>query len=89
MVARIFKHDLLLVVGNVNASVGCDKQGIERAIRKHGLRIIKQNEERLMNLYLVSSLVLGCTLFTHKDIHKETWNSADGKKSNQITSALA
>lgn len=36
VINRIRKYNLLLMMGNFNAKVGCDNQGIKRAMEKHG-----------------------------------------------------
>ena len=45
---------------------------------------MNENEERLVDFFIDFDLVTGGTLFQHKDIHKLTWKSTDGKIVNQI-----
>ncbi|CAG2222390.1 unnamed protein product [Mytilus edulis] len=40
--------------------------------------------ERLANMCSTNGLVIGGTLFKHKDIHKITWNSPNNRDKNQI-----
>ena len=42
------------------------------------------NGERLVELCARNNLVTGGTLFTHRDIHKLTWISPNGRDRNQI-----
>lgn len=42
------------------------------------------NGERICNFYSGNGLVETGTLFPHKDIHKLTWGSPDGKTLNEI-----
>ena len=50
---------------------------------KNGLNIT-DNGERLIDICQENNLVIGGTLITHKDIHKLTWTSPDGKTQSQI-----
>ena len=54
-----------------------------RAMRKTRCGKMNENEERLVDYCLDIDLVIGGTLFQHKDIHNLTW-SPDGKTVNQI-----
>ena len=40
--------------------------------------------ERLVDFCLNNNYVIGGTIFAHRDIHKLTWKSPDGRTSNQI-----
>ena len=46
------------------------------------------NGERLCEFSQLNGLIITGTLFPHKDIHKATWTSADGRVSNQIDHLL-
>ena len=59
------------------------------AIGRHSLHpTCNENGVRLASLALERGLVIGGTIFQHKDIHKITWNSADGVTRNQIDHIL-
>ena len=45
---------------------------------------ITDNGERFIDICQENNLVIGGTLFTHKDIHKLTWTSPDRKTQSQI-----
>lgn len=46
-------------------------------------KLTNDNRQRLTNFAASSDLVIGATLFLHKDIHKLTWISPDGFTINQ------
>jgi len=49
---------------------------------------INDNGVRTVNLATSKNLVLKCTMFSHRNIHKHTWTSLDGKSHNQIDQIL-
>lgn len=51
---------------------------------KQGVGTRSDNGERFVELCNHYNMVIGGTLFAHKDIHKVTWFSNDGKTRNQI-----
>ena len=67
-------HDMLMVVGDLNARPGNNNSDRER-VGKHGIGNVKENGERLCNFCEENNMVIGSTLFQHKDIHKMTWTS--------------
>ena len=81
---KIPKHDLVIVMGDLNAKVGHNNQGLERVMGKHGCGIMNENGEHLVDFCGLNNLVIGGTLYPHKDIHKLTWVSPGGRSQNQI-----
>ncbi|XP_025085353.1 uncharacterized protein LOC112558855 [Pomacea canaliculata] len=77
-------HDLLIVMGDMNAKVGNDNTHVERAMGRHGCGCMNENGERLVELCTMYNLVIGGTLFPHRNVHKLTWCSPNGRDSNQI-----
>ena len=49
---------------------------------------MNSNGERLIDFCKVNNLVITGTIFPHKDSHKNTWTSPDGKTYNQIDNIL-
>lgn len=83
-VSRVPQHDLLLIMGDINAKVGSDNSNCEAAMGKHGCGNINDNGERLVDFCLNNNCIIGGTTFPHKNIHKLTWKSPDGRTINQI-----
>ena len=78
------QHDVLLVIGDQNAKVGSNNSQHERSMGKEGCGTMNENGERLTNLCSSNGLVIGGTLFKHKDIHKITWYSPNNRDKYQI-----
>ena len=83
-IRKVPAHDVLLVMGDMNAKVGNDNTNFERCMGKHGCGTMNDNGRRFAEFCLENDCVIGGTAFPHKTIHKITWNSPDGKTSNQI-----
>ena len=83
-VDKVPEHDMLLVMGDMNAKIGSDNTDRERAMGSQGWGTINNNGERLVNFCVNNNCVIGGTIFQHKYIHKLTWKSPDGKTVNQI-----
>ena len=79
-------HDMVLVIGDMNARTGIDNLNRERTMGKEGLGTYPMNDngERMCDFCEHNGLVVGGTLFKHKDIHKATWTSPDGKTKPQL-----
>ena len=73
---------------DMNAKVGSSNRNREGAMGNEGTGTINSNGERLINFCEMNSLIITGTLFPHKEIHKNTWTSLDGKTHNQIDHVL-
>ena len=71
-------------MGDLNAKVGSERIGREREIGPHGIGNINENGELFSDFCAVNRLVIGGTLFPHKNCHKITWVSPTGNAENQI-----
>ena len=85
VVSKVPQHDMLLIMGDLNAKVGADNTECEKSMDKHGCGTRNDNGERLIDFCLNNNQVMGGTLFPHKDIHKLTWKSPDGRQPIRLT----
>ena len=69
---------------DLSAKVGSDNSTYDRAMGKEGCGTMNENGERLAELCAAYNLVIGGTMFPHRDIHKLTWCSPNGRDWNQI-----
>ena len=72
-------------MGDMNAKIGQDNINGEKIMGKHGaVGEMNENGELLVEFCEISELVVRGSLFPHKNVHKETWESPDKKGKNQI-----
>jgi len=78
------KRDIKIIIGDLNVKVGQEEmyRPITRMYSLHSLS--NDNGIRLLNFACSKNMVVTSTLFNHKDIHKMTWRSPDGKTFSQI-----
>jgi hypothetical protein len=82
------KYHMKILLGDFNAKVG--REGIcKPTIGNDSLHeTSNDNGVRVVNFATSKNLVVKSTMFQHRKIHKNTWNSADGKTYNQIVHVL-
>lgn len=51
----------------------------EKNLGKHGLGEMNNNGEKLLDICALNKLIIGGSIFAHKNIHKTTWVSPDYK----------
>lgn len=76
--------DITILMGDFNAKTGADNTGYKDIMGTHGLGQMNENGERFADLYSLNQLVIGGSIFPHKQIHKATWRSPDHFTTNQI-----
>ncbi len=78
-------HDIKLLLGDLNARVTSDNTMWPGVISKHSLHSSSNdNGTRMLDFCALHQLTIGGTLFQHKDIHKGTWRSPNGRTVTQI-----
>ena len=78
-------HDLVITMGDLNAKIGYQMSGEEGIVGQHALVGERSdNGERFVALCMENNMAITTTQYPHKDIHKYTWTSPDGRTKNQI-----
>uniref|UniRef100_A0A1B0CKX3 Reverse transcriptase domain-containing protein n=2 Tax=Lutzomyia longipalpis TaxID=7200 RepID=A0A1B0CKX3_LUTLO len=81
-------YDLKIILGDFNAQVGKEDAFLQ-AIGKHSLHNeCNDNGLRLVTFAMDRNMTVSSTTFPHKDAHKMTWKSNDGRTCNQIDHVL-
>ena len=83
VIASIPRKDAVILAGDLNARVGSDSSFGPGAMGAFGFGVINDNGLRLLDVALSQELVVGGTLFDHKEIHKYTWTHPNGFRSQQ------
>ena len=82
---EIPKHDMVLLLGDMNAQVDSNRQGLEHIIGPHGsAQQTNDNGEQLLMFCNSNGICIGNTYFKHKLTHKKKWWSPDGTVENEI-----
>ena len=82
------KYDMKILLGDFNAKVG-RKNIFKPTTGNESLhQDSNDNGVRIVNFATSKNLVVKSTMFPHRDIHKHTWTSPDGKTHNQIDHIL-
>ena len=83
--AGLPRYDIKLLLGDLNARIGTDFNSYSGIIGKHSLHSsANDNGTRMLDFCTMNELTIGGTLFQHRDIHKGTWRSPDGRTVTQI-----
>jgi endonuclease/exonuclease/phosphatase family metal-dependent hydrolase len=78
------RHDIKMVLGDFNAKVGKEESNYPYAGRSGLHEECNRNAYKLVQFAAATNMIIGGTIFTHKNIHKVTWRSPDGDTMNQI-----
>ena len=77
------QRELTILMGDMNAKIGCCNVGYEEVMGMHGLGEMNNNGERFADLCAEHELVIGGSVFPHKRVHKATWVSPNYRTENQ------
>ncbi|XP_068241103.1 craniofacial development protein 2-like [Palaemon carinicauda] len=85
IIDEIPERDMKIVIGALNAKVGRNNQDINNVMGVEGLgEVVYENGAHFIRFCSTSNLVIGSSLFQHKDIHKYTLTSPCGNYKYQI-----
>ena len=82
------RNGMTVVMGDLNAKVGNNNTKREEVMGKFGVGVMNDNGEMLCDFCSANGFIITGTIFPHKDIHKLTWRSPDGRTVNQIEYVL-
>ena len=78
------KRDIRIVMGDLNAKIGKDNNDWRGTMGTEGLGQMNENGLLFASFCALNELVIGGSLFPHKQTHKATWISPDHHTENQI-----
>ena len=79
------RHDLLLLIGDLNAKVGKNLKGKNGIVGLHRVQCERNdNGERYVDFCAINNFAITSTMFPHKNIHLQTWISQNGEHRYQI-----
>ena len=78
------RNDMIVVMGDLNAKIGNNNTNREERMGKFGIGIMNASGERLRDFCSANGFIITGTIFPHKDIHKLTCRSPDGRTVNHV-----
>ena len=82
---QVPRRDVKIVKGDINAKLRTDNTGRKEVMGRHGAAAeMNENGEKWADLFQADELVIGGTLFPHKESYIRMWMSPDGGTENQI-----
>jgi len=81
---QIRQSDITIMMGDFNAKIGDDNQGVKHVMGRNGLGNRNENGEIFIDLCANYEMIIGGSLFPHKDIQPATWVAPNHRTSNQI-----
>ena len=77
------QRDVIIVVGDMNAKIGPNNEGMELVMGRHGIGNMNENGELFSEQCANYDLIIGGKVFPHKTRHKVSWVSPDNITKNQ------
>ena len=84
----ISRHDIVLILGDMNATLGPDREGLEHILGPHTFHQTNDNGRRMLDLCATYNLKCLSTWFQHRPIHRYTWYSNTGSTAKAIDHIL-
>ena len=73
LVDEVKYQDNIIVCGDFNGHVGCDRRGYERNIGFHSIGDRNEAGQRILDFSQLNNLHIMNTFYQHRDSHKWTW----------------
>ena len=84
----ISRHDIVLILGDMNATLGPDRAGLAHIVGPHTFQHTNDNGRRMLDLCASFNLKCLSTWFQHRPIHRYTWYSNTGTTAKAIDHIL-
>jgi endonuclease/exonuclease/phosphatase family metal-dependent hydrolase len=84
---HVKQSDIVILLDDFNAKIGNDNLGLKNVMDKHGQGTRNEIGDIFIDLCVNYNLVIGGSLFLHKDIHKATWVAPNQHTFNQTDHA--
>ncbi|VDP32931.1 unnamed protein product [Heligmosomoides polygyrus] len=75
------KIDVILLAGDFNAHVARNRDGWKEVLGRYGIGEENDNGVRLLTFAAANGLVIGNSIFQHKQKHQLTWRAPNGNES--------
>ena len=83
-ITAVQKKDVIIVMGDMNAKIGSNNEGLEHVMGRHVIGNMNENGELFSDLCASCDLIIGGTVFPDKTCHKLSWVSPNNITENQI-----
>jgi hypothetical protein len=84
-ITTVRKRDAIIVMGDMNAKIGPNNEGLVYVMGRHGIGNMNENGELFSVLCASHELIVGGTAFPHKTCHKVSSVSPDSIKEIKLT----
>jgi Reverse transcriptase (RNA-dependent DNA polymerase) len=83
-VSSVPPHDMLLILGDLNAVTGKSRVGYESVVGGFGSGVVNENSLRLLTFCASNGLAVVGSFFQRRDNYRWTWYSNDGRTRKEI-----
>ena len=84
LIASFARHDIIVVLGDLNATLGSDRREYESVLGPHSSGSRNDNGERLLDLCALHRLKITGSWFRRRNMHRWTWISNDGRTKKEL-----